>query len=139
MGCPSFVIIGANLTFNITTHDPDTGILTDADAVPTYRVYEDGTEAKILNGNIDDGTGAGNEEFDDANTTGFYAKTLACTVANGFEDKKSYSVYIEAVVGGDKGAISYAFTAYTALPVDVLYVNSTELTGDGSATPWGPA
>ena len=114
MGCPAFVIIGNNLTFNIASHDPDTGVSTDADAVPTYRIYEDDTEAVILNGNMDDGSG-GNSEFDDANTTGFYAKTIACTLGNGFEDGKTYSVYISATVDSDTGAIAYAFTAYAQL------------------------
>ena len=108
MGCPTHVELEDNITFSITTHDPDTGILTDADAVPTYRIYEESTEVAILNGDIDDGTG-GTDQFDDGNTTGFYVKTLDCTAVAGFEEGKTYSVYIEAVVGGDKGAISYAF------------------------------
>ena len=40
MGCPSQVELGQTLVFSCTTHDPDTGVLTDADAVPSYRVYE---------------------------------------------------------------------------------------------------
>ena len=108
MGCQTEVELGSNLTFSVTTHDPDTGIVTDADAVPTYRVYEDITEASILNGDMDDGTGAG-DQFNDANTTGFYVKRIACTTANGFEINKSYNIYIEATVGGDKGAIGYTF------------------------------
>ena len=115
MGCPNFVIIGNNIKFSITTHDPDTGVATDADAIPTYRIYEDANETAILSGNMDDGTGVGFNEFDDANTTGFYAKLIAATIANGFEDGKIYSVYINAEVDGDIGAISYEFTAYTQL------------------------
>ena len=83
MGCPTEVVIGDNLTFSICTHDPDTGVLTDADAVPTYRVYEESNETAILTGNVDDGTGAA-DQFNDAATTGFYVKTIACTVGNGF-------------------------------------------------------
>ena len=52
MGCQSQVILGANLTFTITTHDPDTGELTDADAAPSYRVYEDETAVPILTGTM---------------------------------------------------------------------------------------
>ena len=136
MGCPSFVIIGNTLTFSIATHDPDTGVLTDADAAPAYRVYEDLTTTAIANGTMTlmvDAGGAGN-------TTGFYQATLTCDVATGYEDGKTYTVYIEATVGTDQGGITYAFAAYTGgLPADVQYVNSVELTGDGSATPWGPA
>jgi hypothetical protein len=113
MGCPTEVEIGDNLTFSICTHDPDTGALTDAGSTPTYRVYEDVNETVMvgLSGNMDSGTGAGNNEFDDANTTGFYMKQIACTAANGFEEGKSYTIYIEATVDGDKGGICYGFRA----------------------------
>jgi len=107
MGCPSFVIIGNNLKFSICTHDPDTGVLTDADAAPTYLIYEDETAVAILTGNM--------AILDTANTTGFYSELIACTVANGFENGKTYTVYIEATVDGDTGGISYDFTAYSQL------------------------
>jgi len=101
MGCQTQVDLGDNLTFSITTHDPDTGVLTDADAAPVYRVYEDETAAPILTGTM--------AILDDANTTGFYTELIACTTANGFEDGKSYNIYIEATVDGDQGGISYGF------------------------------
>jgi len=130
MGCPNFVIIGNNLKFSVCTHDPSTGILTDADAVPAYRVYEDETTTPILTGNM--------SKLDDANTTGFYTEIIACTVANGFEDTKGYTVYVSAAVGGSAGGISFDFIAYTDVPADVKAVNNVTLTGDGSTTPWGP-
>jgi len=105
MGCPSEVIIGENLVFSITTHDPDTGVLTDASAAPPYRVYEDETGTAVLNGTMD--------VLDTDNTTGFYTESIACSVANGFEDGKTYTIYIEATVDGDTGGISYSFKAYT--------------------------
>ena len=52
MGCPSSVVLGDNLVFSICCHDPDTGVLTDADAVPAYRIYEDETGTAILNDNM---------------------------------------------------------------------------------------
>ncbi|MEO5366054.1 MAG: SpaA isopeptide-forming pilin-related protein [Magnetococcus sp. WYHC-3] len=107
MGCPSFVIIGNNLKFTICTHDPDTGVLTDADDVPSYRVYEDETSTAILTGSM--------AKLDDTNTTGFYSEVIACTAANGFEDGKVYSIYITATVDSDTGGISYDFTAYSQL------------------------
>jgi hypothetical protein len=103
MGCPSECQIGDNLVFSVTTHDPDTGVLTDADAVPTYRVYEDETATPILTGSM--------AKLDDANTTGFYAEAIACTAANGFENGKTYTVYVVAIVDSDSGGISYAFKA----------------------------
>jgi len=109
MGCQSSVVLEEKLTFSICTHDPDTGVLTDADVVPDYRVYEDINETAILTGDIDSGTGGAADEFDTANTTGFYLKQLACTAANGFEENKTYTIYITATVDGDTGGIAYSF------------------------------
>lgn len=103
MGCPSDVLIGDNLVFSICTHDPSTGVLTDADSPPTYRIYEDETATPILTGSM--------AKLDDSNTTGFYTESIACTAANGFEDGKTYTVYIEATVGGDTGGITFGFKA----------------------------
>ena len=103
MGCQSIVYVGSNLTFSITTHDPDTGELTDADVAPVYRVYEDETAVAILTGTM--------AILDTANTTGFYTELIACTAVNGFETGKSYTIYIAATVDGDTGRISYAFRA----------------------------
>ena len=100
MGCPSEVYIGDNLTFSICCHDPDTGVLTDATST-LYYVYEDETAADILTGTL--------AKLDDANTTGFYTETIACTAANGFEVGKTYTIYIEATVDSDKGGICYSF------------------------------
>ncbi len=109
MGCPSEIYLGQTFSFSITTHDPDTGIVTDADAVPTYRIYEHITEAAILNGNVDSGSGAGQSEFDDGNTVGLYAKEIAGTSGNGFEINKTYHIYVSATVDGDTGTIAYTF------------------------------
>jgi hypothetical protein len=101
MGCPSEVNLTENVTFSITTHDPDTGVLTDADAVPNYRIYEDDTATAILTGDM--------AKLDDSNTTGFYVKKIAATTANGFNAGKNYTVYIEATVDSDKGGMTYGF------------------------------
>jgi hypothetical protein len=105
MGCPSEVVIGDNLVFSICTHDPDTGVLTDAESAPTYRIYEDETGTAILSGTM--------AKLDDANTTVFYTESIACTAGNGFEEGKTYTVYIEATVDGDTGGICYGFKAVT--------------------------
>lgn len=102
MGCPAEVVLENNLVFSICTHDPDTGVLTDADSAPSYRVYEEETETPILTGSM--------AVLDDANTTGFYTELIACTEANGFETSKTYTIYIEATVDGDTGGIAYGFT-----------------------------
>src|SRR3989304_1375191 len=103
MGCPTEVRIGNDCVFAITTHDPDTGVLTDADSAPIYRVYENENGTPILTGTM--------AKLEDANTTGFYTELIACTAANGFEDGKTYTIYIEATVDADRGGITFAFTA----------------------------
>jgi len=107
MGCQTEVILGKNCTFSITTHAPDTGVLTDADSAPAYRVYEDETSTPIMTGSM--------AKLDDANTTGFYTEQIACTTANGFEDGKSYNILITATVDSSVGGISYGFDVITAV------------------------
>jgi hypothetical protein len=119
MGCQSEVTLGDYLTFSVCTHDPDTGELTDADAAPTYRVYEDETATAILTGTM--------ATLDTANTTGFYSERIACTAANGFENDKTYTVYISATVDGDTGGICYGFLCRT-IPTDVWAAATRTLT-----------
>ncbi|HUT20576.1 MAG TPA: hypothetical protein VM366_15580 [Anaerolineae bacterium] len=108
MGCQSEVTIGHYFTFSITTHDPDTGVLTDADAAPIYRIYEDETAVPILTGTM--------ATLDTVNTTGFYTERLQATVAAGFEHGKTYTIYISAVVDADTGGICYGFRAVNTTP-----------------------
>ena len=163
MGCPSEVEIGKNLTFSVTTHDPSTGELTDADAVPSYRVYEDETATAILNGTM--------AKLDDASTLGFYSEQIACSSANGFENGKTYTIYITAAVNASTGGCCFGFIAYdqrladailvegaapetkesiaaevvteidaTPPGVNVKKINDVTITGVGTVgNPWGPA
>lgn len=89
------------LTFCCNTHDPDTGVATDADSVPTYRIYEDETSTPILTGST--------AKLDDANTTGFYSERIQLTAANGFEKGKCYTIYISATVDSDTGTMHHNF------------------------------
>ena len=106
MGCPTEAALGDSLTFSVTTHDPETAAVTDATGSPTYRVYEEVTGTAILTGAL--------SKLDDSNTTGFYAAKIDCTVENGFEAGKSYSIYVEATVNGVDGAISFGFRVTAA-------------------------
>ena len=101
MGCQSKVQLGNNLVFSVCTHDPDTGVLTDADDVPAWRLYEGETDPPILTGTM--------AKLDDDDTTGFYTEIVACTTGNGFESGKSYTIYITAAVGAETGGICYGF------------------------------
>jgi len=88
------------VTFTCNTHDPETGAATDADAVPSYRVYEDETGTPILTGVM--------ALLDSANTAGYYSERIQLTAASGFEDGKSYSIYISATVNSTEGTLSHA-------------------------------
>ncbi len=134
MGCPTKVELGKNVVFSVTTHDPDTGVLTDADAVPPWRLYEEETATPITSGNM--------AKLDDANTTGLYSELVACTTGNGFEHGKTYTVYIEATVDSDKGGMSYAFTterpvasgaSLAAVATSVGAIPTTAMRGTDSA------
>jgi hypothetical protein len=118
MVCQTEVCLGQDLTFTVTTHDPDTGELTDADTPPIYRLYEDENPVPLLTGNM--------AFLDPVNTTGFYSELVACTAANGFEVDRSYNIYIEATVDGDPGGLSYAFTVLEALAGLVAKLTVTE-------------
>ncbi len=93
--------IGDNLTFTCNTHTANTGAGTDADAVPSYRVYENETATPLLTGNM--------ALLDVANTIGFYSEQIALTTANGFEAGKAYTIYITATVATIAGTMSYCF------------------------------
>lgn len=100
------------LTFCANTHDPDTGVATDADAVPAYRVYEDETGTPILIGTM--------TLLDDANTAGFYSEQIQLTVANDFEKGKCYTIYISAAVGGDAGTMHHNFQIEAEVDVNTV-------------------
>jgi uncharacterized phiE125 gp8 family phage protein len=67
----------------------------DADAAPTYAIYENETSTAIATGSM---TKLGS-------LTGFYTESLTLTEATGFEQWKNYHIRISANVDG------YAFTA----------------------------
>jgi hypothetical protein len=89
------------LVFVCNTHTVTTGAATDADAVPTYRVYEDETGTAILTGSM--------ALLDSANTAGFYSEQITLSAANGFEKGKCYSVYISATVNSVVGTTHRTF------------------------------
>src|SRR5688572_6250602 len=122
------------VTFVANTHTPSTGAATDADAVPSYRVYEDETGTAILTGNM--------AKLDDANTVGFYSEQITLSAANGFEKGKSYSIYISATVGGVVGTMSHQLQVEAEVDANIVsdktgYTASTvtDKTGYSLSTP----
>lgn len=94
------------LTFSITTHTAATGAITDADAAPAYRVYEDETGTAILTGTM--------AKLDDTNTTGHYSEQITLSAANGFENGKTYTIYITATVATVVGGTTRTFQVEAA-------------------------
>jgi hypothetical protein len=95
------------------------GAEVDADALPTYQVYEEGGTTALA------GLPAAAKR-DDANTTGYYEAVVTLSNANGFEVGKSYTIRKRAVIGGVAatvvdtfaitGAGSFAASAITGYP-----------------------
>jgi hypothetical protein len=103
------------LTFVCNTHRVDTGVATDADSVPSYRVYEDETTTPILTGSM--------ALLDSANTAGLYSEQITLSAANGFELSKSYTIYISATVNGVTGTMSHTLGIET-LPLVAATIRS---------------
>ena len=111
------------LTFSVITTRFDTGALTDADAVPAFRVYEDETGTAILTGDM--------AKLDDAGTTGFYSEQLTLSAANGFEAGKSYQIYVTAAVNSVTGGVSGGFRVSGVHPANVTQFGGSNGTFSG--------
>lgn len=85
------------LTFCVQTQSFSTGVATDADSAPSYRVYEDETGTPLLTGTM--------ATLDAGNTDGFYSEQITLSAANGFEKGKCYHIRIAATVDGVAGAV----------------------------------
>jgi hypothetical protein len=113
------------LTFAVNTHSASTGAATDADAVPSYRVYEDETGTAILTGSM--------AKLDDTNTTGFYSEQLTLSAANGFEAGKCYSIYISAAVNSVTGTTERHFSIWPAAINSTIGADVVKISGDSVA------
>jgi hypothetical protein len=106
MGCPNKTLIGdtETLVFSVTTHNPSTGAASDADNFPSYNIYENETQTAILTGTM--------SKLDDSNTLGFYSESITTNSIN-FKNRKTYTIYVSAIVGGITGVTSFSFMAYS--------------------------
>lgn len=78
-----------SFSYGFATHDASNQSA-DADALPTYAVYESGGDAAILTGSA--------SKLDDAGTVGLYDVAFEVSAANGFEVGKFYQLRISATV-----------------------------------------
>jgi len=115
MPCPNYGILGNYLTFAIQVKD-GTGAPVDADALPTYKIYEDETGVEIVSGTM--------AKLDDVNTTGFYSERIAISVGNGYEGYKTYTIRVVSAVGGIAIAKTFSFVCSSSgsasLPVPTI-------------------
>lgn len=85
----SLVPIDEVAHFDVVTHNPATGAVSDADSTPTFAVYEEATDTAILDA----------QNFTKRTSlTGNYRGTFTASAANGFEAGKWYSVIASATV-----------------------------------------
>lgn len=77
------------------------GSAIDADAAPTYRVYERETGTPILTGTM--------ALLDASNTDGLYSEEITLSAANGLEDDKSYCIRVAGAVDSISGAALRTF------------------------------
>lgn len=82
------------LFFDAITSTPATGAAVDADAPPTFAVYEESTDTDI---------GIGGSMTKRTSLMGNYRGTFTASAANGFELGKWYSIVASGVVGGVTG------------------------------------
>ena len=117
MPWPDLAVLGQNFNGSVIT-EAGTGSPVDADALPTYAIYEDGTNTSILSGSY--------SKLDDDNTTGFYQVEIACSTANGFERFKTYHVKSTAIVNTTTVATTDSFYVFGSS--DVFASSSGALT-----------
>jgi hypothetical protein len=90
--------LGEVVHFDVTTRNIATGVGCDADAAPTFSVFEEDTDTAIVTGTMTKRTAL----------TGNYRGTFTASTANGFEVGKFYIIVVAGTVGGivDKEVIS---------------------------------
>jgi len=84
----SLYVLGKTIPFHFTNHDPTTGNISDADSLPTAKVFEDAGTTSMYSATV---AKCGSE-------TGVYMVSIEATSINGFEIEKSYNVIVEATV-----------------------------------------
>lgn len=106
------------------THNPATAAAQDADADPTWAIYEGNSQIAMLSGTM--------ALRDPLNTVGLYYAEIDLGSAWGFEYGKQYTVYITATVGGITGTMSHVFTMGPEIPrgaIEYTYTVTNSVTG----------
>jgi hypothetical protein len=90
-------VSGDTLYFYVNIHDPTTGGVSDATALPTWSLYRRETYTAVTTGTMQINT--------DAATVGFYSESLSLATF----DPGEYVVYVTCAVAGITGSTSFCF------------------------------
>jgi hypothetical protein len=103
------VLLGNFFEFAFQLNRVDGGVV-DADSLPSFRVYEDGSDVVIETGTC--------SKRDDPGTIGYYAARSQTTTAKGYASAKNYHVRVEATVDGvSRAAVIGRFACQSATDV----------------------
>lgn len=102
---------GESLVFHARTFTRQ-GLPADADSAPSYRVYEDNASSPLDTGTMN--------LLDSGNTEGLYEAVVPLTDVSGYEAGKTYTIYIEATVGGVTATGSHQFQIHKAADVKAV-------------------
>jgi hypothetical protein len=95
--------LGDTIYVDVTTHDPSTGGISDADSTPTCEVFEDDNDTAIHTPTVTKRTAK----------TGDYRTAIVATSGNGFENGKKYNAVWTATVNSVTAKCVYTFTLET--------------------------
>lgn len=90
-----------SVIFYAQTSTPATGAETDADAVPSYRIYRNEVALPVVTGNM--------ALLDDANTVGQYSEAVAVSTGNGFVVGDMCCIRVRALMAAVPGADDKTF------------------------------
>lgn len=94
-------VLGQTVPVDLDVHDPATQGEVDATGTPTFRCYEEQSDATVATGNF--------SKRDDGNTVGAYKAEITLNPTSGFEVNKTYKVRKRAVVGSIAGSWTDTF------------------------------
>ena len=100
MSCPNIAVLEQDLTFSAQFLNAS-GVPTDLDALPTYKIYEEVTDTEIASDTM--------AKQDDDNTEGYYIEKVETTTGNGYETLKTYTIRIEGIASGIEVATPFSF------------------------------
>ena len=96
--------LSSTMTIYVQTISPDTGSATNADSLPSYRVYANLTSTPLTSGVF--------SLIDGANINGFYAAQFVLSTTHGFSASGTYCVRKAAAISTILGATLDVFRIY---------------------------